>query len=185
MGAFSLARAVRIRRVAVAVSMLALAGVICGGTTTAQASDRAVAGPAGTGCPRSVTGGTVTASATVSSASWPAAGRSGVPWRSVGRGWILADLATSMSASGPGALYLVSPRGQRYRLGQAPANASLEDWSGDSRDALFLAQKLDSTTGVDHRARPANRKGQQILGVLRYALPGHWPSRCPGAGRTS
>ena len=148
MGTFSLARAVRVRRRAAvaSLSMLALAGVIFGGTTTAQASDRAVADPAGTGCPPSITGGTVTASATVSSASWTAAGRADVPWRSVGRGWILADLATSVSASGPGTLYLVSPRGQRYRLGKAPANASLEDWSGNGRDALFLAQKLDSTT---------------------------------------
>ena len=120
MGAFPFARAVRIRRraAAVSLSMLALAGVFFGGTTTAQASDRAAAGPAGTGCPRPVTGGTVTASATVSSAAWTAAGRSRVPWHSVGRGWILADLAKSMSASGPGTLYLVSPGGQRYRLGQ-------------------------------------------------------------------
>ena len=150
MGTISFTRTVRIRRRAAAASLsvLALAGVMCSGVTTAQASGRAAAGSAGTGCPRSVTGGaaaSVTASVTASPASWPANGGTAVPWRSVGRGWILADLATSVSASGPGTLYLVSPGGQRYRLGRAPANASLEDWSGNGTNALFLAQKPDST----------------------------------------
>jgi hypothetical protein len=139
MGTFALTRAVRIRRraAAAALSTLALAGVICGSTTTAQASDQAAASQAGTACPRNVTG------APVSLPSWTAPS---VPWRSVGRGWILADLAKSASASGPGSLYLVSPGGQRYRLGQVPADVTLEDWSGNGTDALFLAQKQNSTT---------------------------------------
>jgi hypothetical protein len=158
MGTFALTRAVRIRRrAAAALSTLALAGVICGSTTTAQASDQvtakaqtggqvtakaqasdqAAASQAGTGCPRNVTG------APVSLPSWTAPS---VPWRSVGRGWILADLAKSASASGPASLYLVSPGGQRYRLGQVPADVTLEDWSGNGTDALFLAQKQNSTT---------------------------------------
>ena len=78
---------------------------------------------------------------------WPAAGRAGVPWRSVGRGWILADLARSAgSASGPETLYLISPGGQRYRLGPAPANGILEDWSGNGTNALFFADKQESAT---------------------------------------
>ena len=139
MGIFSLRRAGRIRRHAIAASLsvLALAGVMAGGATTARASEQAAAGPAGASCPR---GGT--AGAAVSSSSWTAAG---VPWRRVGRGWILGDLARSQSASGPGTLYLVSPGGQRYRLGRAPANAMLEDWSGNGTDALFLTQDPNST----------------------------------------
>jgi hypothetical protein len=121
--------------------MLALAGVVCGGAATAPVSVRPAAVPAGTGCPRGVTGGTASTAGTT--VFWPAAGRAGVPWRSVGRGWILADLARSGPAGGPETLYLVSPGGQRYRLGPAPANAFLEDWSGDGTHALFLDPDLD------------------------------------------
>ena len=141
MGTFSLTWTRRIRRrvAAASLGMLALAGVICGASTTAQASDLTVAVPAGPGCPAGVTGGTgVTAAA-----HWAA----GVPWRSVGRGWILADLAKSQALGAPGTLYLVSPGGRRYRLGPAPANGILEDWSGDGTNALFFADKQDSTTG--------------------------------------
>jgi hypothetical protein len=90
--------------------------------------------------------GVVCGGATAAHAGDRAAGWAGAPWRSVGRGWILADLAKS--ASGRGTLYLVSPGGQRYRLGLAPANASLEDWSGNGTKALFLSQGLDSTTAT-------------------------------------
>jgi hypothetical protein len=153
MAALSLPRTVRARRFAVAaVSLLALAGLACG-TATADASQARASSvaparqvvAAGTGCPQSVTGkaasGPLTA-AGVSPASWTPAG---VPWRSVGRGWILAELAASASASGPQALYLVSPGGQRYRLGTVPAGALLEDWSGNGTDALLLDRKVNST----------------------------------------
>jgi len=135
------------RRAAAAVlSMLALAGVVTGCAATAPVSVRPTAVPAGTGCPQSVTGSpSSTASTTV---FWPAAGRAGVPWRSVGRGWILADLARSASASGPGTLYLISAGGQRYRLGPAPANAFLEDWSGDGTHALLVRQLLEPTRAL-------------------------------------
>ena len=141
MGTFSLTRTRRIRRrvAAASLGMLALAGVICGASTTAQASDLAVAVPAGPGCPAGVTGGTSVTAA----AHWAA----GVPWRRVGRGWILADLAKSQALGAPGTLYLVSPGGRRYRLGPAPANGILEDWSGNGTNALFFADKQDSTTG--------------------------------------
>jgi hypothetical protein len=150
MGTFSHARTIPIRRrLAVAsLSALALAGVICGGTATAQASDRAsnqaLAGP---GCPSSVHSSTATTTSTISSASWTTAG---VPWRSVGKGWILADLAKSAGATAPGTLYLVSPAGQRYRLGTAPggSDAFLADWSGNGANALFMAQSTTSTTAT-------------------------------------
>jgi hypothetical protein len=127
------------------LSMLALAGVVCGCAAAAPVSVRAAAVPAGTGCPGGGTGGTAAARTAGTTAFWPAAGRAGVPWASVGRGWILTDLARPGSASGPGTLYLVSPGGQRYRLGPAPAHAFLEDWSGDGTHALFLDPDLAPT----------------------------------------
>jgi hypothetical protein len=140
MGTLSLTRTGRIRRrvAAASLSMLALAGVICGAATTAHASDLAVAAPAGPGCPAGVAGGTSVTAA----AHWAA----GMPWRSVGRGWILADLAKSQALGAPGTLYLVAPGGRRYRLGPAPANGILEDWSGNGTNALFFADKQESTT---------------------------------------
>src|SRR5271170_2601442 len=167
MAALFLPRAGRSRRLAVtAVSLLALAGLACGTAATARASDAGStrasdAGSTrhlstGTGCPRSVTGnaasGTAaagtsaavdTAAATdASTASWNSAG---VPWRNVGRGWILAEVASSPSGNGPQTLSLVSPGGQRYRLGTVAAGAVLEDWSGNSTNALLLNQNLNST----------------------------------------
>jgi hypothetical protein len=133
------------RAAAALLSMLALAGVVGGCAATAPVSVRPAAVSAGTGCAPGVTGGTAAASTADTTAFWPAAGRSAVPWRSVGRGWILADLARSAAASGPGTLYLVSPGGQHYRLGPAPANAFLEDWSGDGTHALFLDPNLAPT----------------------------------------
>ncbi len=141
MGTISFARKVRIRRrtAAASLSMLALAGVMGSGMTAAQASDQMAASPAAPGCPLSIP-----ANGPVSVASWYAA-PAGVPWRGVGRGWILADLAKSASATGQETLYLVSPGGQRYRLGRTPANATLEDWSGNGTNALFFAQGDNST----------------------------------------
>jgi hypothetical protein len=53
MGIFSLTRAGRIRRhaIATALSTLALAGVMAGGATTARALSTTAAGPAGVSCP--------------------------------------------------------------------------------------------------------------------------------------
>ncbi len=117
MDTFSLTRTTRLRTpmAAVCLSVLALAGAVCGGATAAQAGQEAVS-------------------------------QASVPWHSVGRGWILAELARSQSASGRGTLYLVSPGGQRYRLGPAPANAILEDWSGNGTDALFFPQNPGPAT---------------------------------------
>jgi hypothetical protein len=150
MGAFSLARTFPSRKRAAVASAgaLALAGVLYGGGTAAQAGDLAAV-QAGTGCPSSVIGGVAAGTTTASPFSWPGAGPAGVPWRSVGRGWILADLAKSASARTRATVYLVSPGGQRYRLGPAPANATLYDWSGDGTRAVFFAQPVNSyTTGT-------------------------------------
>ena len=139
MGIFSLARAGRVRRSvgAASLSVLALAGLVGGAGVTAQASELGTAAP---GCPGGGTGATTVAAA----AHWG----TGVPWHNVGRGWILADLAKSLAVGSPGTLYLVSPSGHRYRLGPAPAGATLEDWSGDGTNALFFAQPQNSTTST-------------------------------------
>src|SRR6202167_2191807 len=143
MGTFFLTRTVRRRAAGAGLSLLALGAVGFGGATTASASvgattAQASAGSAGTGCPATA----VTAGASFSTASWA----KNVPWHSVGRGWILADLAKSMSATGPGTLYLVSPGGHRYRLGTTPADAVFDDWSGNGTNALFTIQGDTSTT---------------------------------------
>lgn len=147
----------RRRAAAGALGVLTLAGVVYGtaaaqagglaaaqaqagglAMTAAQAQGSSVAA-AGPGCPGSIGGTRVTAG--------PAHWAAGVPWRSVGKGWILADLARSQTATGPGTLYVVSPGGKRYRLGTAPAGATLQDWSGNGTNALFFAEKDGSTTG--------------------------------------
>ena len=129
---------------AASVSVLAVAGVVAGGTGTAQAAGTAsvAAGTASAAAAVTCPGSGVTRSSAVPAGSWPR----NVPWHSVGRGWILADLAASQSASGRGTLYLVSPAGHRYRLGAAPVNATLTDWSGDGTDALFFTQPPGSAT---------------------------------------
>ena len=88
-----------------------------------------------------ISGGATAARAVDSAAGWTSA-----PWHSVSQGWILADVAKSKSSSGRGTLYLVSPGGQRYRLGPAPASSILEDWSGNGTYALFFPQNPGPTT---------------------------------------
>jgi len=90
--------------------------------------------------------GVISGGATAARAVDSAAGWAGAPWHSVGRGWILADVAKSKSSTGRGTLYLVSPGGQRYRLGPAPANTILEDWSGNGANALFFPVNPGLTT---------------------------------------
>jgi putative membrane protein len=106
------------RRVAVtSVSVLALAGVVAGGTGTARAAASVSGGAASvsggavsvSGGAVSVSGGAVSISAgvgcpagasravSVSAGSWAG----DVPWHSVGRGWILADLAKSRDTRSP------------------------------------------------------------------------------------
>jgi hypothetical protein len=177
MGIFTLRRAGRIRRLAIATSLsaLALAGVMAGGATTARALSTAAAGPAGGSAGVSCPAGN-TAGAAISSSSW-----GGVPWRRVGRGWILGDLAKSQSATGPGTLYLVSPGGQRYRLGRAPAGAMLEDWSGSGADALFLAQDPNSTAASIIVLNLHTGRGTRFTAYSGTPFPGLSFSRPTGA----
>jgi hypothetical protein len=170
------------QRVAVtSVSVLALAGVVAGGTGTARAAASVSGGAASVSGGAAVSGGVVSVSAgvgcpagasgavSVSAGSWAG----DVPWHSVGRGWILADLAKSQSASGRGTLYLVSPGGHRYRLGAAPAGATLEDWSGNGTNALFFAQPADSaTTGSITVLNLRTGKGSRFTVFSSSPFPG-------------
>ncbi len=110
-------------------------------TRTARLVKRAAAASLGLLC----LAGVVCGGATAARASDEATSRASVPWHSVGRGWILAVVARSKSSSGRGTLYLVSPGGQRYRLGPAPANSILEDWSGNGTYALFFPENPGPT----------------------------------------
>jgi hypothetical protein len=68
--------------------------------------------------------------------------RASVPWSEVGPGWTLAEYTTgTFQKARPVTLYLVDPRGGKYRLYQWPATKEpwqLVDWSGDKARALFL-----------------------------------------------
>jgi hypothetical protein len=134
-----------------AAGLLAVAGGVFGGTAAAQASAATagtVAAPstaAGPGCPRNVNGpGTalVRTSATLARARWGA----GVPWGSVGAGWILAAAAKSAptTANPAQTLYLIAPSGHRYLLGAAPAG-NLADWQPGGGYAVFDSQPGNST----------------------------------------
>ena len=103
--------------------------------------------------------------ATAARAVDSAAGWASAPWHSVSQGWILADVAKSKSSSGRGTLYLVSPGGQRYRLGPSPANNILEDWSGNGTYALFFPRT------------PARRPRRSPCSTCTPVRPA--ASRCP------
>src|SRR5271154_1399726 len=110
-----------------AAALLAIAGGVFGGTAATQAragtARRDPVGPAlasaaaGTGCPSGVGGPAVALAGTGATPGWAA----GVPWGSVGAGWILASAAKSAptTVSPPQTLYLIAPGGQRYALGAA------------------------------------------------------------------
>jgi hypothetical protein len=125
-------RGARRRRVAAALGALALGGSVLG-AVSAQANTTSAA--AGTSCPR-------TSVSAATTAAWADPGRTGVPWGSVGRGWILA--ATGETYGGTMTLYMVSPGGKRYQLGTE--TGSLMDWSGDGTRALILNQVFPSTS---------------------------------------
>jgi hypothetical protein len=80
--------------------------------------------------------------ATVSqAASHAPSASSGVPWRSVGPGWVLGTYSTgTVSKPAPTTLYLVSPAGAKYPLVKWPASATpapaLVAWAGDKTQAL-------------------------------------------------
>jgi TolB protein len=66
-----------------------------------------------------------------------------VPWDRVGAGWVLAQYTSAQpegGRSGPAALYLISPRGTKYRLASWPDwryAPQLVAWSPDGKRALF------------------------------------------------
>jgi hypothetical protein len=132
--------------------------------TAKQATDTTTAG---SGC--GPTYATRTASAT---APWPG---TSVPWRSVGKGWILGTVAGTEAGedNGPQTLYLVSPTGQRYKLGAAPDGAYLVDWSGSSADALFVDQPNNSDKAT---IDVLNLKTGQLNGFNVYSGGGDYIS---------
>jgi TolB protein len=79
------------------------------------------------------------------------AGAASIPWAQVGPGWLLSEWApvAPSETSGPArrsVLYLVDPRGGRYAITTvATLGASLVDWSGDGRRALFETQTTTSS----------------------------------------
>jgi hypothetical protein len=88
-------------------------------------------------------GPTYNTESAMATAPWPG---SSIPWGSVGKAWILGTVAATEAGedNGPQTLDLVSPSGQRYKLGPAPEGTSLVDWSGSSAMALFVAQPNNS-----------------------------------------
>lgn len=79
--------------------------------------------------------------------------RPSIPWSLVGPGWTLAEVSDARpnANGGPGsngnsALYLVDPKGGRYRVTTWTGTAaSLVAWSGDKSHALLS----DASTGID------------------------------------
>jgi hypothetical protein len=89
-------------------------------------------------------------------AAGPAGGtaHASVPWGRVGVGWVLAQYMSARpgppAASGPEALYLISPGGTRYELARWPDSRtapSLLAWSPDGKRALF--QVFSGKGGVE------------------------------------
>jgi hypothetical protein len=157
---------------------LALAGLMVTATVTAaQATAATQAAAQATAAYTTTTGtagcgptyNTQTATAT---APWPGAS---VPWGSVGKGWILGTVAVTEAGedNGPQTLYLVSPKGQRYKLGPAPGGAYLDDWSDPGLDALFLAQPNNSDKAT---IDVLNLKTGQVNGFSVYSGGGNFIS---------
>jgi hypothetical protein len=115
----------------------------------------------------------------------------GVPWQSVGAGWVLDTYSTGTYAKpAPTTLYLVSPAGAKYALLTWPASATtpaLEAWAGDKTEALFRlyspSGQLDGYGGLNLMTAAMTRvafadptispvgytlpDGQQILGITQ------------------
>jgi hypothetical protein len=144
------------QRIAVAAAgLLAVAGGVFGGTAAARASAvtarmepastvAAASTAAGTGCPSDVN---ARQTALARPAAAPAGWAAGVPWSTMGAGWILAAAAKSAptTVNPSQTLYLIAPGGQRYTLGAAPAG-TLSAWQPGGRYALFESQPDNSTT---------------------------------------
>lgn len=135
--------------------------------------------------------------------------RTDVPWRSVGRGWTVAEWGNGSSTAVT--VYLVNPVGGRYAIATLPSMLSLE-WSSDVRDALLIdhndgtAEHLDMVTGtltsipVGQHLIVAGLLPGRVFGVLastsgaegrrqRFGILGprgtivtQFPTSAPGAG---
>ena len=96
-------------------------------------------------------------------------GAAAVPWKSVGAGWVLAQVATGR---GKAALFLVSPAGTRYALPASDDPGFLVAWSGGKARALF---ELGSASELEQVNLQTGRASKiQIAGagaVLGYTLP--------------
>jgi TolB protein len=103
---------------------------------------------------------------------------SAVPWSKVGPGWALATYSASQAGegvkpkAGPSTLYLVDPRGDRYRLftwsARSPqAHWFLIGWSGDASRALFSSFPGMGGTGRERIHQLQLRTGR----VTRFTLP--------------
>lgn len=77
--------------------------------------------------------------------------RTDVPWRSVGRGWTVAEWGSRNSTAVT--VYLVNPVGGRYTIATLPSYLPSE-WSSDVRDVLLTdhgggtTERLDMVTGT-------------------------------------
>jgi TolB protein len=101
-----------------------------------------------------------------------------VPWSKVGPGWALATYSASQGGvgirpkAGPSTLYLVDPRGGRYKLftwsARSPqAQWNLIAWSGDVSRALFSSPYPDGSTVPEHLYQLQLRTGR----VTGFKLP--------------
>jgi hypothetical protein len=120
-GKFGLRTRFSRRAAGIAVTMLAVAGLLGAGVASASRAGAATR-----------PGSTATAAE--------------VPWRSVGTGWVLTLYSTSTSSKHePTTLYLVSPSGAKYQIYSWKASATvpfLVAWAGNKTQAL-LAYETD------------------------------------------
>jgi hypothetical protein len=150
----------------VPLGRLLLAGLMVTTAATATAlsanaaSTKTVTEATTSGC-----GPTYTSHSASATAPWPG---SSVPWRSVGKGWILGTVTAKQSQNATQTLYLASPGGQRYKVGAAPSGAQLVDWSG-SMDALFVTQGATPKTTI----YVVNMKTGQTNGFSVYSGDGY------------
>jgi hypothetical protein len=103
--------------------------------------------------------------------------RSAVPWSKVGPGWALVEYTTGKyQKARPVTLYLVDPKGGKYRLYLWRATSQpwqLISWSGDKTRALFApssGRKMDQLN-LETGAMTAFRLPASVSSVLGYTSP--------------
>jgi TolB protein len=170
-----------------AVLGLALAGCAAGQGPAAVQSPAQQSPAQQTAAPQATVSGAASAAASAETSA-----ARGVPWPSVGPGWVLDTYSTGTAAKpAPTILYLASPAGAKYALLSWPTPATtptLMAWAGDKTEALFGLDsasgmpdgygELDLMTGRMTRVAFADTAtlplgytrpdGQQILGVTQH-----------------